>query len=108
MSKNYQSTRAFSAKSEKKAAQLFKGRVQIGSGAFKIAKGDVLTDRFLIEDKITDKSSFSVNKAIWEGIRRNALKHRRQPMIRVTVEGKHTFCILEQDELLHLLSQVKE
>lgn len=107
MSKNYQSTRAFSAKSEKAAAAKFGGRVQIASGALRVAKGDVITDRFLIEDKITDKSSFSVSKDIWQKIRAHALRHKRQPMIRITVEGKHTFCVLEEDELLYLLSNQK-
>lgn len=108
MSFKHLSNKERSKKSEKAAAEKFGGRVQLASGALRIAKGDVVTGRFLIEDKVTEKPSFSVSETIWKKIRQQAFKHNKQPLIRITVEGNKTFCILEEDELLYLLSNQKD
>lgn len=58
------STRYFSNKQEKRVAKTVKGKKVANSGATDFNKGDVTTDRFLIECKtcITDKKSFSIKK----------------------------------------------
>lgn len=57
-------TRKFSSKQEKYIAELLGGKQQANSGATGFAKGDVITDNWLIECKTTTKpkSSFSIKK----------------------------------------------
>lgn len=57
-------TRAFSKKQENKVAKIVKGKVVANSGATAFNKGDVRTDRILIECKTCtkEKESFSIKK----------------------------------------------
>lgn len=57
-------TRKFSTEQEKYVANLLNGSVQPSSGSTPFAKGDVITDDWLIECKTTTKpkSSFSIKK----------------------------------------------
>ncbi len=57
-------TRHYSKQQEKIIAKALGARVTPNSGATPFIKGDVLTDRFLIEAKTctTDKNSFSIKK----------------------------------------------
>lgn len=57
-------TRCFSLEQEKYVANLLNGSVQPASGSTPFAKGDVITDDWLIECKTTtkSKSSFSIKK----------------------------------------------
>ena len=57
-------TRFYSDKQEKKVVKAFGGKQTPNSGATPWAKGDVLTDQFLIECKtsVAEKSTFSVPK----------------------------------------------
>lgn len=93
-----------SQKSEKQAAVNFGGRVQIASGALRHSKGDILTDQYLIEDKVTDKSSYSLKKAIWEKIRLEAFNRQRKPMMRITIAGR-VLCVVEEKEMKVLIHQ---
>lgn len=95
--------RKLSQKSENAAATAFNGRVQVASGALRHAKGDVITDRFLIEDKITQKLSYGMKAAILEKIRLEAANRGRRAMLRVTLGNNKTYCIVTQDEMLELL-----
>ncbi len=90
-----------SQQSEKLAAKNFGGRVQIASGALRIAKGDVRTERFLIEDKITDRKSFALSTKLWEKIRLEAFRQRKEPMMRITIQGK-TLCVVSENLLMEL------
>lgn len=69
------------------------------------AKGDVLTSRFLIEDKITDKGSFSLTKALWLKARLEAFNRQRSPLFRTTIQGT-TLVTLSEEDFLVLLSQI--
>ena len=57
-------TRYFSKKQEKAIAKAVGGKVQANSGATKFAKGDVVTDDWLIEAKTctTEQKTFSIKK----------------------------------------------
>lgn len=90
-----------SKRSEAAAATNFGGRVQIASGALRIAKGDIRTDRFLIEDKVTDKKSFSLSVRLWEKIRLEASNARRTPMMRITVQGR-VLCVVAETTMMEL------
>lgn len=88
-----------SRKSENRAASNFGGRTQIASGALRHAKGDVITPVYLIEDKITDKASYSLTLAVWRKIRLEAFRHQRTPMMRITISGQ-VLCVLAEDDFL--------
>ena len=90
--------------SEVAAARNFSGRTQIASGALRHAKGDVKTDTYLIEDKVTDRASFSLKKALWHKIRTEAFNRQRVPMLRITVDGL-TLCVVAESHLLELNSK---
>lgn len=57
-------TRYFSKKQEKKVAKAVGGKTTANSGATAFSKGDVLTDKFVLEckTKTTDSKSISVKK----------------------------------------------
>lgn len=58
------STRYYSNRQEKKVAKVVNGKRQANSGATAFAKGDIITDTFLIEckTKVKDSTSFTVKE----------------------------------------------
>jgi hypothetical protein len=96
-----------SQRSEKEAAAKFGGRPQIASGALRHAKGDVKTPRYLIEDKVTDKKSYTLTKALWQKIKIEAFNRQRIPMFRTTIQGT-VLCTVAEDELAHLCNCARE
>lgn len=58
-------TRFYSSKQEKAVAKKVGGKQTVNSGATKFEKGDVTTDRWLLECKtnINEKSSFAIKKS---------------------------------------------
>lgn len=58
------STRYYSKQQEKKVAKVVSGKRQVNSGATAFAKGDVVTNKWLIEckTKIKDCSSFTIKE----------------------------------------------
>lgn len=93
-----------SQRSETKAAKLFGGRTQLASGALRHAKGDVKTPDFLIEDKVTDKKSYSVTRKVWDKIRKEACAVSRTPLLRVTIAGE-TVIVCEEHYFLSLTNR---
>ena len=59
------STRHYSSKQEKSVAKAVNGKTTANSGATMFKKGDIETDKFLIEckTKMTDSESISIKKA---------------------------------------------
>lgn len=57
-------TRSYSSKQEKQIAKTLDGNCTPNSGATKFSKGDVLTDKFLLEakTKTTESKSISIQK----------------------------------------------
>ena len=91
--------------SEKDAARKFGGRVQIASGALRHAKGDVLTDRYLIEDKTTNAASYSLKKGRFEKARIEAFNRGKRAMMRITIQGE-TLCVVTEQEMLEILCRL--
>lgn len=85
----YHSKRNRSKRSEKSLAKKLGGRVQPASGALPVAslKGDVVTDRFCVDDKTTLSASFSVKVADIRKIERQAFQMRRLPVMSVQFEN---------------------
>lgn len=93
-----------SQKSEKEAAAKFKGRTQIASGALSHSKGDIRTEKFLIEDKITEKSSYGVSRKVWDKIAKEGLQVGRTPLLRVTLAGK-TLIVCDETYFLSITDE---
>jgi len=78
-----------SKRSEKLLAKAVGGRVQLASGALPIArfKGDVITPRFLLEDKTTRQRSFRITPELWNKIAKQAFcAGHREPVIHIRFE----------------------
>ena len=69
-----------SQKQEKEIAKELGGRVQIASGAFD-DKGDVSTDKFLVECKITRYGYYNLNVTTWNKIRKEAYNVGKCPLL---------------------------
>ena len=93
-----------SAKSEKAAAAKFNGRRQIASGALHFAKGDIKTDIYLIEDKITRGDRFNLTSKLWDKLRLEALQARKRPLFRITLGNGRTVIVTQEDDFLALLN----
>lgn len=67
-------TKYFSGRQEKSVAKALKGRQVGGSGASAFSKGDVTSDKALIECKtsVTDKTSYSVKKQVLDKVHEEA------------------------------------
>lgn len=89
-SDKYLTTRERARRSERQLAAQVGGRVQPGSGALPVAglKGDVVTKRFMFDDKITGRASFSISRKAWQKLRRDAFQAgNKEPVLRIVFEG---------------------
>lgn len=80
MTNNKSSTRYHSNKHEKKVAKTIGGKCQSNSGATLFAKGDIQTDKWLIECKtcMTEKQSFSVKKEWLDKLKQEAFAMNKE------------------------------
>ena len=88
-----------SKRHEKNIAEAVGGKAVPASGAFWHSKGDVRSDAFLIEGKATMHASFSVKKAIWEKIRREALLTGRIPVLMLRIQDRD-LVVLDLEDFL--------
>ena len=78
-----------SQKQEKSVAKDFIAKVVVASGALWGAKGDVRSDKFLIECKTTQKDYYSLTATIWEKIEQEALKDNlRIPLMAIDIKDR--------------------
>jgi hypothetical protein len=84
-------------KQERRLAVSSGGTTTAGSGAFWTRKGDVRSAFLLVEGKQTDKMSFSIKKAIWDKIRREALLDGRMPVLAIQIQDTRLVVIDEED-----------
>ena len=85
-----------SQKQEKKVAEELNANTVVASGAKWGSKGDVRSDRYLVECKMTQKPFYSLTKSTWEKIQKEATKDGlRIPMMCIDVEGcKYQFIVM--------------
>ena len=99
LSRSHLSKRQRSKISERELAKNLGGRVQPASGALPVAalKGDVITSRFLLDDKTTLAKSFSVSEELLTKLEHDAFRARRLAALRVRFEktGRSFFVISE-------------
>lgn len=102
-----------SQKQEKSVAKKLGGKVTAASGALWGMKGDVRTDKFLIECKTTEKDYYTLTAKVWEKIEEEALKdHMRIPLMMIDLEDNERYVVFrpkdfEKTVVSLLLSDVK-
>lgn len=91
-----------SQKQEKSVAQKFGGRVTAASGALWGMKGDVRTDKFLIECKTTEKIFYRLTAKVWEKIEEEAVKdHMRTPLMMIDLEDSERYVVFNPKYFNH-------
>lgn len=83
-----------SQKQEKGVAKDMGAKVVVASGALWSAKGDVRSDKFLIECKTTEKDYYPVTTKVWEKISQEAVKDgMRIPLLMVDLKDSERYVI---------------
>jgi len=95
-----------SQRSEKAAANILGGKVQVASGAMqtKWLKGDVVLDDYLVEDKVTSSDSYSLNQNTLSKIFAQARNIGKKPLLRVSM-SRGTYYVLDEVTLVNLLNK---
>lgn len=86
-----------SQKHERRLEKAFNGKRTAASGAFWSRKGDVRSDRFLIEHKYTGNKSFSLKAVELEKITKEAIMDGRTPVFGISLNNKNYVVLLEDD-----------
>lgn len=76
---------------------------QPGSGSTDLRKGDAVSDVYLVDDKLTSRSSFSVSDALLAKVKKQALQHDLEPVIHVRFLNGRECAILDWQHFLDLL-----
>lgn len=96
-------------KKEINDAKDFGAKQTIRSGGLWFSKGDSKSDDFLIENKTTDKESFSIKAEIWEKISKEALLCNRVPMLSIEFGKKsHEIVVLDKGDFIEILNKIKK
>ncbi len=88
-----------SKKQEERTAEKYKGSRNIMSGAGWVRKNDVRAIKLLIENKFTDKKSFSIKSEELVKLDRTAILEDRVPVLQVDLGGRSYVVLLEDDFL---------
>lgn len=88
-----------SQKQEKSVAKDMGAKIVVASGAMWSAKGDVRSDKFLIECKTTEKDFYSITTKVWEKISLEADKDgMRIPLLFVDLRDKDRFVVFNPND----------
>jgi hypothetical protein len=98
--------KARSRLSERRAQAVFGGRIQPASGALPVAhlKGDILSDKFLVDDKTTGRDSFSMNVRLWRKLAKEAWIIQRRPAFRIEFDAGTVLYVMDELTLHNLLN----
>lgn len=84
---------------EKRLAHVLDGTRPAASGAFWTRKGDVRSDKYLVEHKYTEKKSFSLTRTVLDKIRTEAIMDGRIPVVALHIGGRD-YVVLHEDDWL--------
>lgn len=88
-----------SQKQEKSVAKDMGAKVVVASGALWSAKGDVRSDKFLIECKTTEKDYYPITTKVWEKISLEADKDGvRIPLLFVDLRDKDRYVVFNPND----------
>ena len=83
-----------SQKQEKSVAKKFNARVTAASGALWGMKGDVRSDKCLIECKTTEKDYYTLTAKVWEKIQEEAIQdHMRTPLMVIDLKDTDRYVV---------------
>ncbi len=95
-----------SKKQEERIAKQIGGKTVVASGALWGAKGDIRTDKYLVEAKYTDTNHYTLNVKTWNKIEQEAIKDGlRIPVMCVSIKNKD-YAILTVDDFIFLNKSV--
>ena len=86
-----------SKKQEERTAEKYNGSRNIMSGAGWVRKNDVRTIDLLVENKFTDKKSYSIVSQEMVKLARTAILEDRIPVLQVDLGGRSYVVLLEND-----------
>jgi|TARA_B100000809_G_scaffold213099_1_gene217305 hypothetical protein len=92
-----------SKKQEERTAEKYNGSRNVMSGAGWVRKNDVRTIDLLVENKFTDKKSYSIVSQEMVKLSRTAILEDRIPVLQVDLGGRSYVVLLENDflEMIH-------
>jgi hypothetical protein len=92
-----------SKKQEERTAERYNGSRNVMSGAGWVRKNDVRTIDLLVENKFTDKKSYSIVSQEMVKLSRTAILEDRIPVLQVDLGGRSYVVLLENDflEMIH-------
>ena len=96
-----------SVKQEQRTADTYRGSRNVMSGAGWVRKNDVRAEHFLIENKFTDKKSYSIKADEMLKLSRTALMEDRIPLLQVDLQGRR-YVVLCEDDLMEILNGYSE
>lgn len=83
-----------SQKQEKSVAKKFNARLTAASGALWGMKGDVRSDKCLIECKTTEKDYYTLTAKVWEKIQEEAIQdHMRIPLMVIDLKDTDRYVV---------------
>ena len=88
-----------SKKQEERTAEKYNGSRNVMSGAGWVRKNDVRTIDLLVENKFTDKKSYSIVSQEMVKLARTAILEDRVPVLQIDLGGRSYVVILEDDFL---------
>ena len=88
-----------SKQQEERTAEKYNGSRNVMSGAGWVRKNDVRTIDLLIENKFTDKKSYSIKSNEMVKLSRTAILEDRIPVLQVDLGGRSYVVLLENDFL---------
>ena len=86
-----------SKKQEERTAERYNGSRNVMSGAGWVRKNDVRTIDLLVENKFTDKKSYSIVSQEMVKLARTAILEDRIPVLQVDLGGRSYVVLLEND-----------
>ena len=92
-----------SKKQEERTADKYYGSRNVMSGAGWVRKNDVRTVDLLIENKFTDKKSYSIKSEEMVKLARTAILEDRVPVLQVDLGGR-SYVVLLEDDFLEMLN----
>ena len=91
-----------SKKQEERTAEKYNGSRNVMSGAGWVRKNDVRTIDLLVENKFTDKKSYSIVSQEMVKLSRTAILEDRIPVLQVDLGGR-SYVVLSENDFLEMI-----
>lgn len=93
---------------ERKDAKLFGAKGTPRSGGLWFAKGDSKSEKYLIENKTTEKENFTIQGTVWQKIYNEALIESKLPLLSVAFGEKQTeLIVMDLNDFVQLIEDLE-